>query len=186
MFESQELGNQSRERAGVRSPRRRSFLGALMGLGTAGVGALLSVPLVRYAIYPLVATTTETKWSDIGSAIELGSGMPPMKRVITIEQRDGWRKLVSEKAVYIIKDKAGQLRVFSTVCPHLGCSISWNDGRQQFVCPCHGGIFAADGATISGPPPRAMDELPSKIENGTLRVRYQYFRQLVRTKEVLG
>jgi hypothetical protein len=31
-----------------------------------------------------------------------------------------------------------------------------------------------------------MDDLEFKIEDGILKVRYQYFRQLVATKEVLS
>ena len=31
-----------------------------------------------------------------------------------------------------------------------------------------------------------MDDLESKVVNGTLQVRYQYFRQLVATKDVLA
>ena len=42
------------------APSRRSYIGWLMGLCTAGVGALLAIPLVRFAIYPLAAETTKT------------------------------------------------------------------------------------------------------------------------------
>ena len=45
---------------------RRSFLGALLGVGTAGVGVLLSVPLVRFALHPVLGKTTETSLSDLG------------------------------------------------------------------------------------------------------------------------
>jgi hypothetical protein len=31
-----------------------------------------------------------------------------------------------------------------------------------------------------------MDDLESRVENGVLKVRYQYFRQLIPTKEVLA
>ena len=31
-----------------------------------------------------------------------------------------------------------------------------------------------------------MDELESKVENGVLKVRFQYFRQLDATKELIG
>jgi hypothetical protein len=31
-----------------------------------------------------------------------------------------------------------------------------------------------------------MDELESKVEDGRLKARYQFFRQLVATKEVIG
>lgn len=164
---------------------RRSFLAGLLGVGTASVGALLSVPLVRFVLYPLLRTTTEIKWSDVGSAGDF-SGAAPIKKIITVEQRDGWRKLSSEKAVYVVPGKDGKLRVFSPICPHLGCSVGWNPGQNQFVCPCHGGVFASAGERISGPPPRGLDELESRVEDGTLQVRYQYFRQLVKTKEALS
>jgi menaquinol-cytochrome c reductase iron-sulfur subunit len=168
------------------SPERRSFLGALLGVGTVSVSALLSVPLIRFALHPLLSKTTETSWSDLGSVEELSSIALPIKRVIKVEQRDGWRKMVSEKSVYITKGADGRLRVLSSICPHLGCSIAWDESKGKFVCPCHRGIFAQDGTLLAGPPPRAMDELESKIEDGRLKVRYQYFRQLVPTKEVIG
>ena len=172
--------------SGARSTSRRSFLGALLGVGSAAVGALLSVPLIRFAMHPLLSKTTETAWADVGSLDELSSITAPVKRLVTVEHRDGWRKVVSEKPVYVIKSDAGKLQVLSPICSHLGCSISWRESQNQFVCPCHVGIFSADGTRISGPTPRSMDELESKVENGKLKVRYQYFRQLISTKEVLG
>lgn len=167
-------------------PGRRSFLGVLLGVGAASVGAALSVPLVRFALHPTLARTTETVWSDLGLPDELAGITAPVKRVITVEQRDGWRKVVSEKSVYVTKSADGRLRVLSSVCPHLGCTVAWNEARGQFVSPCHNGVFAPDGALISGPPRRAMDELETKIEDGRLKVRYQYFRQLVATKEMIA
>jgi hypothetical protein len=47
-------------------------------------------------------------------------------------------------------------------------------------------VFAADGTLMSGPPPRGMDELDAMVEDGRLKVRYQYFRQLVPTKEIIA
>ena len=165
---------------------RRSFLGALLGVGTAGVGVLLSVPLVRFALHPVLGKTTETSLSDLGSVDEFTSITTPVKRLITVEQRDGWRRTVSQKSVYVTRGADGQLRVLSSICPHLGCSIPWSEAKGQFICPCHVGIFASDGSLISGPPPRAMDELETTVEDGRLKVRYQYFRQLVPSKEIIA
>ena len=165
---------------------RRSFLGVLLGFGTVVMGAALSVPLIRFALHPLLATTTKTDWSDVGKMDEFASLSAPMKKLITVEQRDGWRRIVSEKAIYILPMKDGVLRVLSPICPHLGCSIPWIESKQQFICPCHTAVFAVNGARISGPAPRSMDDLESEIDNGMLRVRYQYFRQLVSKKEVLA
>lgn len=176
--------NSETERTGSRD--RRSFLGVLIGVGTAGVGALLSIPLVRFALHPILAKTTETAWSDLGAADEFASIALPVKRLIKVEQRDGWRKVVSEKSVYVTKGADGRLHALSAICPHLGCSIAWNETKTQFICPCHVGVFAPDGALVSGPPPRAMDELETTVEGGRLKVQYRYFRQLVPTKEVIA
>jgi menaquinol-cytochrome c reductase iron-sulfur subunit len=107
-------------------------------------------------------------------------------RTIQIEQVDGWRKAVSEKAVYVTKDSQGQLRVLTSICPHLGCTVPWNKEKKEFVCPCHGGTFAPDGSRVSGPSLRGMDTLETSTENGQLLVQFQYFRQLVSDKEVIG
>jgi menaquinol-cytochrome c reductase iron-sulfur subunit len=165
---------------------RRSFLGALLGVGSVFVGGLLSVPLIRFALFPMLRRTTELKSSPVGALGEFSALHEPVMRTIQIEQVDGWRKAVSEKAVYITKDQQGQLRVLTSVCPHLGCTVPWNKEKNQFVCPCHGATFTPDGTRISGPSQRGMDTLETSVENGQLLVRFQYFRQLVSDKEVIG
>jgi len=167
-------------------PGRRSFLSVLIGVGTVTVGALLSVPLVRFALYPIFGKTTETKWSDLGATDEFSSITSPVRRLVTVEQRDGWRKTLTEKSVYVTHGSDGRRRVLSSICPHLGCSVAWHEAKKLFICPCHGGVFAPDGTLLSGPPPRSMDTLSIKIEDSTLKVEYQYFRKLVPYKEVIG
>ena len=171
---------------GVPLESRRSFLGISLGLGSVFVGALLSVPLIRFALFPLLRRTTQLKSSPVGELSEFSSLTEPVMRTIHIEQVDGWRTNVSEKVVYVTKDGQGQLRVLSSICPHLGCSVPWNKQRNKFVCPCHDTIFAADGTRVSGPSLRGMDALETSVENGQLQVRFQYFRQLVSHKEVIG
>jgi menaquinol-cytochrome c reductase iron-sulfur subunit len=165
---------------------RRSFLFALMGVGAAFVGGLLSVPLIRFALFPLIRQTTQLKSSPVGAVSEFASLSEPALRTIQIEQVDGWRKSVTEKAVYVTTDKEGQLRVLSSVCPHLGCTVPWNKDRKEFVCPCHGGTFTKEGARVNGPSLRGMDPLQTSVENGQLLVKFQYFRQLVSDREVIG
>jgi menaquinol-cytochrome c reductase iron-sulfur subunit len=186
MSEAEPSIDPSRRTGTDESLSRRSFLGVLLGFGTVVMGAALAVPLIRFALHPLLTKTTEIGWSDVGKMDEFASLSAPMKKLITVEQRDGWRKIVSEKAIYILPMKDGVLRVLSPVCPHLGCSIPWIEAKQQFICPCHTAVFALDGARISGPAPRSMDDLESKVDNGMLKVRYQYFRQLISKKEVLA
>src|SRR4051812_19041000 len=173
--------NEADHPVGAESLTRRSFLGVLVGFGSALMGAALAVPLLRVALHPLLSKTTDIGWADVGKADEFASLKAPLKKLITVEQRDGWRKIVSEKAIYVLPAKDGVQRVLSPICPHLGCSIPWIEAKQQFICPCHSAVFGADGARSAGPAPRSMDDLECKIDNGTLKVRYQYFRQLIPT-----
>jgi menaquinol-cytochrome c reductase iron-sulfur subunit len=165
---------------------RRSFLAVLLGFGTVVMSAALSVPLIRFALHPLLTKTTDIGWSDVGKMDEFTALAGPVKKLIKVEQRDAWRKIISEKAVYVLPNENGRARVLSPICPHLGCSIPWNETKQQFICPCHVAVFAIDGTRISGPAPRCMDDLDTKVEEGTLKVRYQYFRQLTPTREALS
>jgi menaquinol-cytochrome c reductase iron-sulfur subunit len=165
---------------------RRSFLGVLLGLGSFFIGALLSVPLIRFALFPLLRRTTELKSSPVGDLSTFSSLAEPVICTIRIEQVDGWRKAISEKAVYVTKDSQGHLSVLSSICPHLGCTVPWNNDKKEFICPCHGAIYAADGSRIGGPSLRGMDTLETSVRDGQLLVRFQYFRQLVSDKEVIG
>jgi menaquinol-cytochrome c reductase iron-sulfur subunit len=150
------------------------------------VGGLLSVPLIRFSLFPLIRRTTEVKRSPVGALSEFSALTEPVMRTVQIEQVDGWRKAVSEKAVYVTRSKEGQLCVLTSVCPHLGCTVPWNKEKGQFVCPCHGATFTKDGSRVSGPSLRGMDALETTVQDGQILVRFQYFRQLVSNKEVIG
>src|SRR5438477_6725118 len=95
------------QREDVESVTRRSFLGVLLGFGAVVMGAALSVPLIRFALHPLLTKTTEIGWSDVGKIDEFGALTAPAKRVIKVEQGDAWRKIISEKAGYVVPAKSG-------------------------------------------------------------------------------
>ena len=181
-----ELTSQKNDELRVKSTGRRSFVLALFGVSGAAVGALLVVPVVRFIAYPLRKSGTDTSWSDLGPVQDLASITEPVAKTISLERRDAWQTTSSETAVYVLPAKDGQFKVLSPICPHLGCSVRWVGDQNKFICPCHSGSFTADGQRIAGPPPRSMDTLESKVEGGVLKVRYQYFRQLVSNKEVVA
>jgi menaquinol-cytochrome c reductase iron-sulfur subunit len=162
---------------------RRSFLGGLLGVASAFVGALLSVPVLRYIFYPLTAQSDDSAWTEAGSVAGVPGGEAPLRRMLDLNQRDGWRETASQPVVYIIK-AGGKLKALSAICPHLGCTVPWDPARHEFVCPCHGGTFSADGTNLSGPPRRSLDSLETRVSNGKIMVKYQYFRPDVTSKEV--
>jgi menaquinol-cytochrome c reductase iron-sulfur subunit len=181
-----ELTPQTNDGPKVELSGRRSFLGALFGMSAAAVGALLAIPLLRFSTYPLRRSATQADWSDVGPAEEFASLTEPTAKTITLQRRDAWQTTSSQTAIYVLPSKTGQFRILSPICPHLGCSVRWGRGQDIFICPCHSGSFTANGERIAGPPPRSMDTLESKVEGGMLKVRYQYFRQIVANKEVMA
>lgn len=60
----------------------------------------------------------------------------------------------------LIRDSSGNLKAFSAVCTHAGCTVGYEGGI--IVCPCHGGEFNAEtGEVIAGPPPTGL--APKKV-----------------------
>ena len=45
----------------------------------------------------------------------------------------------------------GTLYAVSTVCPHLGCQLQWNDDEKTWDCPCHGSRFDYTGRRLHEP-----------------------------------
>jgi len=49
-----------------------------------------------------------------------------------------------------------ETEAIALTCTHQGCTVQ-RQGNGQFLCPCHGSLFAADGTVLSGP---AKQNLP--------------------------
>ena len=65
--------------------------------------------------------------------------------------------------------EADAFLALSTTCPHLGCRVHWEPRHHRFFCPCHNGVFDAQGKATEGPPADAGQSLPQfpvKVENG--------------------
>lgn len=68
---------------------------------------------------------------------------------------------------------ADDFLALSSVCPHLGCQVSWEPAHPRFFCPCHNGVFDPTGRATEGPPAKAGQSLaryPVKVESGLLYI----------------
>lgn len=64
-----------------------------------------------------------------------------------------------------------QIYALRTVCTHLGCITSWDDGEQAFQCPCHGSRFSRDGINLAGPAPRPLERYAIRVaDDGQLEI----------------
>jgi Rieske Fe-S protein len=159
---------------------RRGFLKFLTGAIGAIIGAVAVIPGLRFLATPLTKemVTGGEEPLRVASLDQVEPEIP--LRVNVVGQRnDGWLRQDSVKlgACWLTRSATGQVRAFSTVCPHLGCGIDYNDKNQKFECPCHGSFFdSKDGRCVEGPSPRGMDELDVVTSGKDIKVRYRRFR----------
>jgi cytochrome b6-f complex iron-sulfur subunit len=65
----------------------------------------------------------------------------------------------------LLQEEDGTFRAFSLVCTHLACNVVWKADRKEFYCPCHDGLFDAQGNVLSGPPPSPLERWPVQVKN---------------------
>ncbi|MGE0129898.1 MAG: ubiquinol-cytochrome c reductase iron-sulfur subunit [Blastocatellales bacterium] len=164
------------------APERRSFLGLISGLIVAGISAVLGVTIGRYSIGPAFSASSGQDWTELGPLEEFAEGKL-VKKSVTVSQDAGWGKFQSQRSVWVVR-KGEDVKVFSGVCPHLGCSV--NAREEKFICACHNSEWNAEGSTLAGPSPRGLDALEFRVEDDKLKVKYQDFKQGITEKEVLS
>lgn len=70
----------------------------------------------------------------------------------------------------LVMRTAESIRCFSLVCTHLGCLVQWQEGAQEFYCPCHDGRFDQFGEVLAGPPPLPLEQIAVRVEGATVIV----------------
>ena len=71
---------------------------------------------------------------------------------------------------YLARQQDGGFIALSLRCTHLGCSVSWEEKKKRFICPCHSSAFDINGEVLNPPAARALDYYPVLIENGIVKV----------------
>ena len=100
--------------------------------------------------------------------------------------QDGWVRKTTQQAAWVVRSGEETLRVLSTVCPHLGCSVKWDGPARAFACPCHDSSFGEDGAYRDGPARRGLDELPVRVVGGVVELRWVEFESGIAACKPIG
>ncbi len=175
---------------------RRSFvskcLAAFLGLGA------LAAPTIA-GLTVLLDPLRKRSKADNGNWVRVASlsqippdGKPYFFKVVVDEPRDKW-SLYDPQAVgsvYVSRASDDALpTAISSVCPHLGCTFDYDAVHDQFLCPCHNGIFHTDGkqAKESTVSPRDLDPLEVRVieSTGDVEVNYQRFKGGIAERETV-
>lgn len=149
---------------------RRDFIKAV----AAGIGgliaALVGIPSVAYLLSPATQARTEDDALIPLGPLENYPIAVPTRFDFTRTKVNGWERTATNYGLYVLRKSESEVRVFSDVCTHLGCRVTWHPEIKHYVSPCHDGHFDIAGNVVSGPPPRPLDEFVTKIEDGNLLV----------------
>lgn len=83
---------------------------------------------------------------------------------ITIQNGEG--KIIEKEGQKIAayRTPEGDLKLNSAICPHMGCTVQWNQLESSWDCPCHASRFETDGSVIEGPSLHALGEIRGEKE----------------------
>jgi cytochrome b6-f complex iron-sulfur subunit len=132
--------------------KRRDFLGLAALWSFLSTGVVMLAGALRL---PMPSVFPET-----GSKFRIG---PPDRYPAGVPVK------LAERNVLVLRDERG-FRALSLVCTHLGC-ITTREASGEFVCPCHGSRFDAEGSVTKGPAPSRLRYLEvSRAPSGDLLV----------------
>jgi len=150
-------------------PTRRGFLMTLALVLNAAAAAMVGIPVIGFLLAP-VRRLAEQAWVDLGPLDAFPAGetrLATYRNPFTL----AWDGETANVACWVRRTAPKAFQVFAINCAHLGCPVRWFPESGLFMCPCHGGVYYADGSRASGPPPRGLYTYEVKLDGGRLLVR---------------
>jgi Rieske Fe-S protein len=157
-----ERPHDSRNEPNAVPPERRRFLGRMIGAGAVVIAALTVVPGLGMLLAPVFAGVSAARRKLIFA------NNADARSASFIQARYEGEPETDPPLYYRVVD--GKPLVISARCTHAGCTVQWRGGQDQFICPCHGGRFDAEGRNISGPPARPLDRLTAQEQGSDVYV----------------
>lgn len=154
-----------------RNPRvrsRREML-TLVSVAMGGIaGAIVAIPVIGALLAPLLRPQTP-EWRQVGRINDFAVGTTT---AVTFEDPSplAWAGVASQTAAWLRRVSDDQFEAFSVNCTHLGCPVRWLPEASLFMCPCHGGVFYADGTPAGGPPQRPLFLYPVRVRDAQVEI----------------
>jgi len=155
---------------------RRRVLEVVLVSGAAALCTAALAPPVVFVVASARRGPRGERWVRTIALDHLRDGEPARVKIVA-DERDAWKleKNAELGSAWLVR--AGDtVRAYSVVCPHLGCSIDVAANGKGFECPCHESSFDESGKRESGPSPRDMDALATRVEGGVVEIDFRRFK----------
>ncbi len=150
------------------SPERRRFMGRLSIALSAVAAAIVGVPVVGFILGPLLGSGKDV-WRPVGAVDTVKAGETVSVSVLDPSPM-AWAGVSAMTAAWLRRLESGDFVAFAVNCAHLGCPVRWLPKADLFMCPCHGGVYYADGSVAAGPPPRGLFKYPVRVREGQVEI----------------
>lgn len=148
----------------------RRWLLMKAGLAFNGLVALtLAAPVIAYLLSPVKKDRKYKSWVSLGGTENFPVGQTRLATYVN-PYRTPTDGQTDDIACWVRRTGQSSFTVFAINCAHLGCPVRWFPQSKLFMCPCHGGVYYADGSVAAGPPPRGLFKYKNKILNGELQI----------------
>jgi menaquinol-cytochrome c reductase iron-sulfur subunit len=148
---------------------RRDFLSYLTVAAGSLVAGLMGLPVVGFLIGPLLRRDALV-WRDIGAVTDFAIGDTVAVSFLNAAPVT-WAGVAARSAAYLRRLDESTFLAFSVNCTHLGCPVRWETEAELFMCPCHGGVFYADGSVAAGPVRSPLEGYPVRVRDGRVEIR---------------
>ena len=135
---------------------RRRLLQSLVGSGIGASIFSFLYPIINF-ILPPPSQGSGAESKEVGSENDL-------------KPNSGIVFQFGNEPALLDRTAEGELRAFTAICTHLGCTVTYDPGSKVIWCPCHNGMFDLHGRNIAGPPPRPLSEYKVNLRNGKIVV----------------
>lgn len=165
---------------------RRRVLEWVVGAAATVIAVAIAVPAAAFLTFPARRRTVSggEDPEDVARIDALPEGKPVRVTVKAQKRRDAWTAFsdVTLGGCWLVRE-GNSVRALSTVCPHAGCAVDWDEAGKSFVCPCHDSRFSLAGERQSGPSPRPLDTLDVDVKEGRVAVAWRRFKTATTKKE---
>lgn len=151
------------------APGRRAFLSRLSWGLSALAAAVVGIPVIGFLVAPLFEKAPR-EWRPVGTIDAFAVGTTTAVSFLDASPLP-WAGVTALTAAWLRRQSETEFIAFSVNCTHLGCPVRWLSNADLFMCPCHGGVFYADGSVAAGPPPRPLFRYPVRIHKGRVEIR---------------
>lgn len=140
---------------------RRRFLVRGIGLGSGLITVFLSIPAIGFLLSPIFSRQ-RVSWVRVGLLDDFPLETPTA-RIVEMPVGEGFPVPAQARVVYVLKHADGRVTALSNICSHMQCDVHWDDALNQFLCPCHGGLYDRDGRNVGGPPPAPLPRWEQRV-----------------------